>query len=250
MKTSEGRVAGKIAIVTGGARGMGAAHARLLAAHGAKVVIADILDADGSALAQEIGDAAVFAHLDVTSAQEWTNAVELARSRFGPVNVLINNAGVLAVQGLEGLSEHDYRRVVNVNQVGAFLGMRAVIEPMRQAGEGSIINVSSTAGIVGYTDCFAYVASKWALRGMTKAAAAELAQYRIRVNSIHPGDVDTPMIAGLNDPNGATPPPETIPLGRRGRTEEVAYLALYLASDESGYTTGAEHVVDGGATAV
>jgi 3alpha(or 20beta)-hydroxysteroid dehydrogenase len=229
---------------------MGAAHARTLAAHGAKVVIADILDDDGKALAQEIGDAAVFAHLDVTRTEDWSDAVELARSNFGHVNVLINNAGILAVQGLDGLSEHDYRRVIDVNQVGAFLGMRAVIEPMRSAGGGSIINVSSTAGIVGYKDCFAYVASKWALRGMTKAAAAELAQYRIRVNSIHPGDVDTPMIAGLVEPNGATPPPETVPLGRIGRTEEVAYLALYLASDESSYTTGAEHVVDGGATAV
>ncbi|MFN8205546.1 MAG: glucose 1-dehydrogenase [Solirubrobacteraceae bacterium] len=244
MDARSRRVQGKVAIVTGGARGMGAAHARALVDHGARVVVADLREDEGRALAAELGDAARFAGLDVTDEAGWAATVQAALDAFGRLDVLVNNAGILDVRRLEDTSLADYRRVVEVNQIGPYLGMRAVVAPMRRAGGGSIVNVSSTAGMVGYTDFFAYTAAKWAVRGMTKAAAAELARDGIRVNSVHPGDIETPMIGGIDVPTDA------IALGRLGRPEEVAMLVVYLASDESSYTTGAEHVVDGGYTAV
>lgn len=236
-----GRVAGKTAVVTGGAQGMGAAHVRLLAAHGAQVVIADVDDESGKALSEELG--ALFVHLDVTDESQWSSLVRETEARLGFIDVLINNAGILLPNDtLEAITPADYRTVIEVNQVGSYLGMRAVAPSMKRAGGGSIINVSSTAGMVGFCDNFAYAATKWAVRGMTKAAALQLAPHGIRVNAILPGEVHTRMIADLDLDVSATP------LGRWGEPSEIAYLALYLASNESSYTTGADHVIDGGYT--
>jgi 3alpha(or 20beta)-hydroxysteroid dehydrogenase len=234
------RVAGKVAIVTGGAQGMGAAHIRLLAENGARVAIADRDEEAGKTLAADIGPNAMFVHLDVTSQDGWSSAVQTVHDRFGLVDVLINNAGILMSNTVETATLADYRKIIDVNQVGCFLGMQAVIADMKQIGRGSIINISSTAGVVGFTDNFAYAASKWAVRGMTKAAALDLAADNIRVNAILPGEVHTRMIADLELDTSMTP------LGRFGDPREIAYLALYLASDESAYTTGADYVIDGG----
>ncbi|WP_396910532.1 glucose 1-dehydrogenase [Mycolicibacterium sp.] len=236
------RVDGKVAVVTGAARGMGAAHARLLAENGARVVIADLAVDPGQQLATELGGDAMFVHLDVTDPTHWARLIESANACFGGVDILINNAGVLLMHSVETATLADYRKVVDVNQVGTFLGMQAVVPGMKRAGRGSIVNISSTAGAVGFADHISYVASKWAVRGMTKAAALDLARYGIRVNAILPGEVNTPMIADL----GLSV--ETTPLGRFGEPREIAYLALYLASDESGYTTGADYAIDGGYT--
>ncbi|MGW5149394.1 SDR family NAD(P)-dependent oxidoreductase [Rhodococcus koreensis] len=237
------RVDGKIAVITGGAQGMGAAHARLLAEHGARVVIADLDDGAGEVLAKELGADALFVHLDVTDPDQWKSLVQETEAHFGTIDVLINNAGILLHNDtLETDTLAQYRKVIDVNQVGTFLGIQAVVPGMKQNGGGSIVNISSTAGVVAFTDNFAYTASKWAVRGMTKAAALELAAHKIRVNAILPGEVNTRMIADLNLDVTATP------LGRFGEPAEIAYLALYLASDESSYTTGADHVIDGGYT--
>lgn len=237
-----GRVKGKVAIVTGGAQGMGEAHVRLLAQHGAYVVIADLNEQRGQELAEELGDGVLYVHLDVTDPASWQKAVAEANHHFGEVTVLINNAGILLLNRVDNVSLDDYRKIVEVNQFGVLLGMQAVIPGMKRASKGSIINISSTAGMVGIVDNFAYTASKWAVRGMTKAAALELAPFGIRVNSIAPGEVNTHMIAELDLDVSDTP------IGRFGNPEEIAYLALYLASDESGYTTGADHAIDGGYT--
>ncbi len=232
------RLAGKVALVTGGARGIGEAAARLFVAEGARVVIADVSADAGGALADELGDGAVFAACDVTRADDWARAVELAETAFGSLTVLVNNAGVLHTAGLLDTTESDFRRVIDVNQIGVFLGLQAVVPAMRRAGGGSIVNTSSIAGMQGMRHLVAYGATKWAVRGMTKTAALELARHGIRVNSIHPGTIVTDM-----NPSGSGP---RCPLGREGRVDEVAQLLCYLASDESSYTTGAEHVIDAG----
>ena len=244
------RLEGRVAIVSGAARGMGAAEARQFAAEGARVVLGDVLDEDGAKVASEIGDAAVYTRLDVSSEDAWKAAVELARDRFGHLDTLVNNAGILRFGALEQTSLEEYELVVRVNQVGCFLGMKTVIPALREAGGGSIVNISSAAGMYGVAGVVSYAASKYAVRGMTKVAALELGRAGIRVNSVHPGGVDTPMIArdgvsaGDRDPSGF---PNPIP--RIARPEEIAELVTWLASDASSYCTGSEFVIDGGGTA-
>ena len=235
-----GRVNEKVALISGGARGMGAEHARALVAEGAKVVIGDILDEEGKALADEIGDAARYVHLDVTAAEEWEAAVATAVNEFGKLNVLVNNAGIVALGQIGKFDMEKWQKVIDVNLTGTFLGMQACVEAMKAAGGGSIINVSSIEGIRGAVMVHPYVASKWAVRGLTKSAALELGPHQIRVNSIHPGFIRTPMTKHFPDNM------LTIPLGRPGQSEEVSTFVVFLASDESRYATGAEFVIDGG----
>lgn len=238
-----GRVDEKVALISGGARGMGAAHARMLVAEGAKVVIGDILDDEGKALADDLGDAARYVHLDVTDPEQWKAAASTAVDEFGKLNVLVNNAGTVALGPLRTHDLKKWQQVLDVNLTGTFLGMQAVIDPMTEAGGGSIINISSIEGLRGAPWVHGYVASKWAVRGLTKSAALELAAQKIRVNSIHPGFIRTPMTKHLPDDMVMAP------MGRPGTPEEVATFVLFLASDESSFATGAEFVMDGGLVA-
>lgn len=240
-----GRLDGKVAIISGAARGQGAAEARLFVAEGAKVVLGDVLDEEGEAVASDIGDDAVFVHLDVTEESHWQALVAAAEERFGPVNVLVNNAGILAFEAIDRIELADWDRVMRVNVNGVFLGIKTVTPSMGRAGGGSIVNVSSTAGLQGLPYMAAYVASKWAVRGLTKTAAIDLGQRGIRVNSVHPGGIDTPMIAG-SDPSAWSYRRQPVP--RMGQPEEVARAVVFLASDEASYTTGAELAIDGGST--
>ena len=235
-----GRVDGKVALISGGARGMGAAHARVLVGEGAKVVIGDILDDEGKTLADEIGDAARYVHLDVTETDEWDAAVATAVNEFGKLNVLVNNAGIVALGQIGKFDMAKWQKVIDVNLTGTFLGMQASVAAMKAAGGGSIINVSSIEGMRGAVMVHPYVASKWAVRGLSKSAALELGPDQIRVNSIHPGFIRTPMTKHFPDNM------LTIPLGRPGQSEEVSTFVVFLASDESRYATGAEFVMDGG----
>ena len=247
-----GRLDGKVALISGAARGMGRAEAQLFAAEGAKVAVCDVRDAEGEAVAREIGASALFTHLDVTSEEGWGRAVAASTRRFGRLDVLVNNAGIAEAAPLAETTLESYRRVIDVNQVGVFLGMRAVVPAMTAAGGGSIVNISSIDGLVGMDHIISYVASKWAVRGMTKTAARELAARGIRVNSIHPGFVYTHL--AVEDESQLAPVHALLdahtkrlaPMGRTGRPEEIARLALFLASDESSYSTGSEFVADGG----
>ena len=245
-----GRLDGKVAIISGAARGQGEAQARLFAAEGASVVLGDVLHDHGERVAAEIGESARYHRLDVTDADDWDAAVDLAVGEFGHLDVLVNNAGILLAHPLEDHPLDDYVKIVQVNQVGCFLGMRAVVRAMRAAGGGSIVNTSSVAGLIGSHGLIAYSASKWAIRGMTKVAAIELGADGIRVNSIHPGGIDTPMVRRPDQTDRDLDAGFAhLPLARVGRPHEVAYMALFLASDESGYSTGSEFVLDGGSTA-
>jgi 3alpha(or 20beta)-hydroxysteroid dehydrogenase len=244
-----GRLDGKVALLTGAARGQGAAAARRFVAEGAKVLIADVLDDEGKALADELG--ALYQHLDVGREDDWSAAVDRAVDEFGSLTVLVNNAGILHFAELGKTTLADYERVIRVNQIGAFLGMRSVVEPMSRAGTGSIVNVSSVEGLAGMPFLVAYTASKFAIRGMTKVAALELGPKGIRVNSVHPGMIDTKMVSdaagGAEIDNYWVG--KKVALGRVGQPGEIANLVVFLASDESSYSTGAEFVADGGATA-
>ncbi len=244
------RLEGKVALVSGGARGIGAAQARLFAREGAKVVVGDILEEEGSSVAQEInrrGGKALFVKLDVTRQEDWSHAVEVAGS-FGKINVLVNNAGISGSQWDKDLMPEAWHAIMEVNATGVFLGTRAVLPEMRGAGGGSIINISSQMGIVGSGSTHpAYNASKGAVRIFTKSIAVQYAKENIRCNSVHPGPIDTPMADAIfDDPKKLEWVHSMIPMGRRGRPEEVAAGALYLASDESSFVTGAELVIDGG----
>ena len=244
------RLQNKVALITGAARGMGAAEARIFAREGAKILLGDIQVEDGQSVAQEINEAdgqAIFIEMDVSKQSDWLRAVDAAISNFGKLNVLVNNAGIIERDSLEETTEETWDRIMSVNAKGVFLGTQAVIPHMRAAGGGSIINISSISGMisVGYP---AYNASKGAIRVFTKSAAVEYARDNIRVNSIHPGTIWTSMSTYKR---AFTPEDraKTIPMRRVGQPEEVAYGALFLASDESSYMTGSEMVIDGGVTA-
>lgn len=239
---------GKVAIVTGAAQGQGEAEARLLAALGAQVVLADVLAEQGAEVAASIGAAARFVRHDVGNESDWRATVETALGEFGRVDVLVNNAAICVNQPLTEQSADGFERMVRVNLIGAFLGIQAVVEPMRSVGGGSIVNISSQAGLQGLSGYSAYGASKWGLRGLSKVAAIELGPLGIRVNSIYPGMIDTPMIAHLSVERGLGGHPGA-PLTRVGTPEEVADVVAFLASDASSYITGAELAVDGGASA-
>jgi 3alpha(or 20beta)-hydroxysteroid dehydrogenase len=244
-----GRLVGKVAVITGAASGQGAAEARLFAAEGARVVVADIDRRGADTVAGEVGDAALAVALDVRDERSWSAAVADALRAFGCIDVLVNNAGIgVPPRRIELEDPDEHRRVIDVNLHGVYLGMRAVTPTMTERGSGSIVNVSSIDGLVGVAGMTSYAASKFAVTGMTRTAALELGRRGIRVNSIHPGVIKTPLVERA--------PPETLarlqvvldrqPIPRMGTPEEVAYLALYLASDESSYCTGAQFVIDGG----
>jgi 3alpha(or 20beta)-hydroxysteroid dehydrogenase len=274
-----GRLDGKVALITGGARGMGESHVRQFVAEGACVVFGDVLDDKGKVVAESLGDSVRYVHHDVTSEDEWAAAVALTVGTFGKLDVLVNNAGVLMFGRIADMPSADFRRVLEVNAVGQWLGMKSVIKPMKEAGGGSIVNISSIEGFAGAAGLSAYSASKFAVRGMTKAAAQELGGYGIRVNSVHPGSILTDMVleaakslgvgkessggtgkGGEGDTGGTGGTGkghrggadhykrfmESIPLARIGEAADVTRLVVFLASDESSYSTGSEFVVDGG----
>lgn len=243
-----GKFNGKVVLITGGSRGQGAAHARAFIQEGAKVVITDVLVDEGQALAAELGGNALFFKHDVTSEEEWTSIVRQTEAGFGPINVLVNNAGIVLSKPIEETTESEYRKVIDINQIGVFLGMKAVIPSMKKASGGSIINISSVDGLRGNPNMVAYDASKFAVRGMTKTVALELAQHGIRVNSIHPGLILTPMVVQEDVADSVDQLGEHIPLKRGAQPEEVSKLVLFLAEDAS-YSTGSEFVIDGGLTA-
>jgi 3alpha(or 20beta)-hydroxysteroid dehydrogenase len=233
---------GVVAIVTGAARGMGESHVRGLAAAGARVVATDVLDDLGTALADELGDAVMDRHLDVTDEAAWIDVVADAEATWGPVGVLVNNAGIVMFGSIVDLTVEQFQKTLDINLTGVFLGMHCVVPSMKRAGGGSIVNISSTAGLQGYANLGAYVASKWGVRGLTKTAALELGAFGIRVNSIHPGPIRTPMVGGLRDDlaSGA-------PIPRIGEPSEVTALMLFIVQ-EATYSTGHEFIIDGGAT--
>jgi 3alpha(or 20beta)-hydroxysteroid dehydrogenase len=243
------RLAGKVALISGGARGQGAAEARLFVEEGARVVIGDILDAQVDALAEELGDAALAVHLDVTDENDWRNAVGQAQAAFGGLSVLVSNAGISPLPAtIAETSLEDYSRVIDVNQVGTFLGIRAAIPAMVASGGGSMVTVASVGGVQGVAGLAGYTSSKFAVRGLTRVAALELAQQGIRVNSVVPGSIDTAMMQPgfWGDLDLRPIMAKTCALGRVGRPEEVAELVCWLASDASSYCTGADFTVDGG----
>ncbi len=238
-----GRLAGKVALISGAARGMGASHACEMVAHGAKVVCGDILDAEGEQVAKDLGHSARYVHLDVTRSEDWDAAVATAVAEFGGVDVLVNNAGIINIGTVEDFELSEWQRILDINLTGVFLGIRAVVPEMKKAGHGSIVNISSIEGMAGTVASHGYTATKFAVRGLTKSTAVELGQFGIRVNSIHPGLVKTPMTDWV---------PEDIfqsALGRIAQPKEISNLVVYLASDESSFSTGSEFVVDGGTLA-
>jgi 3alpha(or 20beta)-hydroxysteroid dehydrogenase len=245
-----GRLDGKVALITGGARGMGKSHVRHFAAEGARVVSGDVLDDLGAVVAAEIGpDTCRYVHHDVSNEADWAAAVQTAIDAYGKLDVLVNNAGILMQAPITDMPLADFRRVIDVNAVGCWLGMKSVVEPMKIAGGGSIVNISSIEGLTGAADCTAYAASKFAIRGMTKAAAQELGAFGIRVNSVHPGGIVTKMIfdsAQTIDPERGERYFKAMPLGRFGKSIEVSRLVAFLASDDSSYCTGSEFLADGG----
>lgn len=242
-----GRLDNKVAIITGSAQGMGAEHARLFISEGAKVVLTDLNEEKGQALAAELGENAVFVKQNVTSEADWATVLATAEEKFGPVNVLVNNAGITMAKNMLDVTVEEYKRIVDINQLSVFIGMKTVASSMQKAGGGSIVNISSmnglVAGAIGYTD------TKFAVRGMTKAAAINLAPMGIRVNSVHPGVIATPMVVQEDTKAAVEAFSKHIPLKRVAQPAEVSKMVLFLASDDSSYSTGSEFVIDGGLTA-
>jgi 3alpha(or 20beta)-hydroxysteroid dehydrogenase len=244
-----GRLDGRVALITGGARGQGEAEARLFHEEGASVVVADILDEEGAALAGSLGEGAEYVHLDVSDETQWAAAIDGIRQRHEHIDVLVNNAAILRFGTIRDTSLEDYLKVLQINQVGVFLGMRAVVPVMSDQGGGSIINISSTEGTAGLAGLVAYASTKWAVRGLTKVGAMELGSLGIRVNTILPGGVETPLVKSAGIDGDISGWFTKLPLGRIGQPSEIAHVALFLASDASSYCTGAEIVADGGLTA-
>ena len=242
-----GRLDNKVAIITGAARGMGEAHARKFIKEGAKVVITDLNEELGNALVADLGDNAIFIKQDVTSEADWTRVMTEAEQAFGAVHILVNNAGISVSKSILQMSVEEYQKIININQVSVFLGMKTVQPLMAKSGGGSIINISSINGLVG--GAIGYTDSKFAVRGMTKSIALEFAQYGIRVNSVHPGVIETPMVTEGDAVEQIRAFAKTIPLQRMAQSEEVSNMVLFLASDEASYSTGSEFVIDGGLTA-
>lgn len=248
------RLEGKVALISGGARGQGAAEAKLFAQEGAKVVFGDVLDQEGKQVEAEInesGGEATYVHLDVSKEKDWIAIIDTAVTRFGKLDILINNAGITIRKSIEDTSEEDWDRIMAINAKGVFLGTKHSIPVMRQAGGGSIVNISSTAGLTGslYTGA-SYTATKGAVRLFTKVTAIQHAKDHIRCNSVHPGLVESPMTEGLlADAANREMRTQQIPLGRIGTLEDIAYGVLFLASDEASFMTGSELVIDGGQTA-
>jgi 3alpha(or 20beta)-hydroxysteroid dehydrogenase len=236
-----GKLDGKVALITGGARGMGAVHARTLQAEGAIVIITDVLDDEGAAVAKELG--ITYLHHDVTDEKQWNSVITEIEKLHGPIAILINNAGVVGFTPVADTDLDEWNRVLAINLTGPFLGIKTITPSMRKVGGGVIVNISSTAGMIGYSNLSAYVSSKWGLRGLTKAAALDLADDNIRVVSVHPGGVRTPMTAGIDAPENY----KRQPIKRIGEPDEIAKLVLYLVADAT-YSTGTEFIADGGAT--
>jgi 3alpha(or 20beta)-hydroxysteroid dehydrogenase len=241
-----GRLDGKVALISGAARGQGAEEARLFAAEGARVVIADIREQEGGRMAAELGDAAIFVRLDVTEEPSWAAAVSRSLSAFGRLDILVNNAGVFHRKPLAETTVQEITDVFRINQLGVLLGMKAVFPVMRDAGGGSIVNISSVAGLRGAPNTAAYTASKHAVRGATKVAALEFSPHRIRVNSVHPGLIDTDMVRETLSGDFMDGLARAIPQQRFGTSRDVANMVLFVASDEAAYSTGCEFVCDGG----
>lgn len=241
------RLKDKVAIITGAAAGMGEQHARLFVKEGAKVVLTDVQADKGQALAEELGHNALFIQHDVTDERGWQQVVAKTEAHFGPIDVLVNNAGISPVLSIERASLADYMKVVKINQVSVFLGMKAVIPSMKKTKAGSIINISSMNGLVG--GAIGYTDTKFAVRGMTKAAAKELGHYGIRVNSVHSGVINTPMVQKSAALDQIKTMVANVPLKRMADPKEVSRLVLFLASDDASYSTGAEFIIDGGVTA-
>lgn len=246
-----GRLENKVAIITGGSGGMGETHARRFVKEGAKVVIGDIVEEKGQALAEELGDNVIFVKLDVTDEKDWTNVVNVTEETFGPVDILVNNAGIAPNDTMKDLDVDLYRKVIEINQDGTIYGMKAVYPSMKKTESGSIVNISSMSGLVAAPYTTSYTTSKFAVRGVSKAAAIEFAEDNIRVNSVHPGTIATEMLENLDADSQAMIDDLTarIPLGRFAQADEITNLVLFLASDEASYCTGAEFTADGGLTA-
>jgi len=234
------RLQGKVALITGAARGMGAEHARLFIEEGARIVIGDILDAEGEALSAELGGNVIYVHLDVTKSDDWIHAVDTAVQHFGGLDILVNNAGIAEFAPIAETSMALWDRTLAVNLTGPFRGVMAALSELKKSGRASIINLSSTAGFVGYEGLSVYNASKFGVRGLTKSMALDLAKHGIRVNSVHPGVIKTPLSEGLSES------PSHVAMRRMGEPREVSYLVLFLASDEASFCTGAEYLADGG----
>ncbi|GLW98085.1 glucose 1-dehydrogenase [Microtetraspora sp. NBRC 16547] len=241
-----GMLDGKVALITGGARGMGASHVRLFLEEGARVVFGDVIDEEGKALAEETG--ALYLHHDVTQPADWDRAVGTAVETYGRLDVLVNNAGILMFRRIADMTVEEYQRVLDVNLTGTFLGVKSVIEPMKAAGRGSIVNISSIEGFIGAAGLSAYSASKFGVRGLTKAAARELAPFKIRVNSVHPGAINTSMTANpelMAEVDGEQFVKSMV-IKRFAEPIEVSHVVAFLASDRASYCTGSEFTIDGG----